>query len=181
MTVHSIKTDNANISHKVYLRRLATKDLPELRVLDCFAGENRIWKNLETSKYYGIEKVKGKGANLNADNERVIASLDLSQFNVIDFDSYGIPCNVMQIAFDNPSLRRGTVIIYTCIGNAMSTLPKSIVRSLGIERMYAKAPSLFNKHGDEYFYGMLSLHGVKRVHEYRVEGSFKKRYGYFIY
>lgn len=181
MIAHSIKTDNANISHKVYLRRLATKDLPELRVLDCFAGENRIWKNFETSKYYGIEKVKGKGANLNADNERVLAALDLSQFNVIDFDSYGIPCNVMQIAFENPTLRRGTVIIYTCIGNAMSTLPKSIVRSLGIERMYAKAPSLFNKHGDEYFYGMLSLHGVKRVYEYRVEGSFKKRYGYFIY
>ena len=151
MIAHSIKTDNANISHKVYLRRLATKDLPELRVLDCFAGENRIWKNFETSKYYGIEKVKGKGANLNADNERVLASLDLSQFNVIDFDSYGIPCNVMQIAFDNPSLRHGTVIIYTCIGNAMSRLPKSIVRSLGIERMYTKAPSLFNKHGDEYF------------------------------
>lgn len=181
MTVHSIKTDNANISHKVYLRRLATKDLPELRVLDCFAGENRIWKNFETSKYYGIEKVKGKGENLNADNERVITSLDLGQFNVIDFDSYGIPCNVMKIAFDNPTLRQGIVIIYTCIGNAMSALPKSIVRSLGIERMYTKAPSLFNKRGDEYFYGMLSLHGVKRVHEYRVEGSFKKRYGYFIY
>ena len=63
----------------------------------------------------------------------------------------------------------------------MSRLPKSIVRSLGIGRMYAKAPSLFNKHGDEYFYRMLSLHGVKHVHEYRVEGRFNKRYGYFIY
>lgn len=180
MKVHSIKTDNANISHKVNLRRMATKDLKELRVLDCFAGENRIWRNFKCEKYYGIEKVKGKGVNLNADNERVLKSLDLSEFNVIDCDSYGIPVAVLFDIFENPTLKKGTIIIYTCIGNAMSMLPKKIVQSFGMQKMYSKVKSLFNKKGHDFFYGFLYKYGIRTVYEYKEEsGKFDKTYGFF--
>lgn len=181
MKVHSIKTDNANLSHKVYLRRLATKDLPELRVLDCFAGENRIWSNFDCKKYYGIEKVKGKGVNLNTDNERVLQSLDLSKFNVIDCDSYGIPVTVLFNIFENPTLKKGTVIIYTCIGNSMSALPKKLLQSFGLQKMYKKMHSLFNAKGHEFFYGFLYKYGVRKVWEY-TEGSksFNKTCGFFV-
>ena len=90
---HSIHTDNTNLVHKVQLRKEAIKNLSQVNVLDLFAGQNYIWSNFDCDKYYGVEKVKGKGKNLNADNIRVIASLDLSKFNVIDCDSYGVPIN----------------------------------------------------------------------------------------
>lgn len=93
LKAHSIKTDNANETKKVSLRRQATAHLDSLRVLDLFAGKNVLWSHFETEKYYGVEKEKGKGKNLNADNIRIIARLDLSKFNVIDADSYGIPFN----------------------------------------------------------------------------------------
>ncbi len=181
MTVHSIKTDNANLSHKVYLRRKATKGLKELCVLDCFAGENRIWSNFDCKKYYGIEKVKGKGKNLNADNERVLKSLDLSKFNVIDLDSYGIPVASLLNIFENATLKKGTVIIYTCIENAMSVLPKGLVKAFGLTEMYPKAPSLFNKRGHDLFYGLLYEYGVRKVTEYRSDTSFEKTYGFFVF
>ena len=181
LTVHSIKTDNANLSHKVYLRKKATEELKELRVLDCFAGENKIWGNFDCKKYYGIEKVKGKGKNLNADNERVIKSLDLSKFNVIDLDSYGIPSTSILNVFENPTLKKGTVIIYTCIGNAMSSLPRRMIKLFGLSKMYPKAKSLFNKKGHDLFYGMLYKYGVRKVCEYRSDSNFEKTYGFFTF
>ena len=181
MRAHSIKTDNANISHKVYLRKQATKDLKELRVLDCYAGENRIWKNFDCKKDYGIEKVKGKGTNLNADNQRVLASLDLSEFNVIDFDSYGVPAAVICLMFQNQTLQKGTVVLYTCIGNSMSALPKELIMRFNLSKLYKKCKVLFNKKSHDLFYSMLFDFGVDRVWEYSEESSsFEKTYGYFI-
>lgn len=93
MKVHSTKTDNFEIKSKIHLRQEAVKHLSELNVLDLFAGENKLWSSFEKNTYYGVEKEKNKGKNLYADNIRVIQSLDLSRFNVIDLDSYGIPFN----------------------------------------------------------------------------------------
>ena len=180
MKVHSIKTDNTCVYDKVYLRKIATNGIDNLRVLDLFAGENVLWSHFITEKYFGVEKVKGKGKNLNADNERVIASLDLSQFNVIDVDSYGIPFNQICEIFKNPSLKNGTVIIYTCITNKMSGLNRQCVEMFGIEKMYKKNKVLFNGLARELFYAMLQKYGVKEVFYYRIEKNFSKDYGYFI-
>ena len=84
---HSIQTDNAKLSEKVHLRKVATSHLNELKVLDLFAGENVLWSYFQCSRYYGVEQQKGKGKNLYADNRKVIPTIDLSGFNVIDIDS----------------------------------------------------------------------------------------------
>lgn len=182
MKAHSIKTDNANIAHKVQLRREATEGLKSLRVLDLFAGNNVLWSNFDCERYYGIEIVKGKGKNLNADNVKVIASLDLSKFNVIDCDSYGIPFKQIEQIFKNPTLADGTVIIYTAIGNAMSSLSKVALESFGIYHLYKKCKVLFNKKSSEFFYAWLASCGVSQVREYEEESkSFSKKYGYFVY
>lgn len=181
MKVHSIKTDNHNIYHKVELRKEATKDLDELKVLDLFAGENKLWGHFDCQKYYGVEIEKDKGKNLNANNVRVIKSLDLSEFNVIDCDSYGIPVKQIQEIYNNATLKKGTIIIYTCIGNAMSALNKQIITEFHLEGIYKKCKVLLNKKSEELFYGYLYNRGVRSVTEYaEIAKSFKKKYGFFV-
>ena len=57
MTAHSIKTDNANVSHKVQLRKEATQNLKSLKVLDLFAGNNVLWSNMELKRSKGKAKI----------------------------------------------------------------------------------------------------------------------------
>ena len=83
--------------------------------------------------------------------------------------------------FENPTLKKGTVIIYTCIGNAMSSLPRRMIKLFGLSKMYPKAKSLFNKKGHDLFYGMLYKYGVRKVCEYRSDSNFEKTYGFFTF
>jgi len=181
LKAHSIKTDNANIDKKVSLRKQATSKLQTLRVLDCFAGRNVLWSHFEKERYFGIEKEKGKGRNLNADNLRVLASLDLSSFNVIDVDSYGIPFNQLYEIFNNPTLQDGTVIIYTCITSKMSSMNKKCLERYGLSAMYKKCKVLINSKAKELFYAYLHENGVREIFKYSDRNSFQKDYGYFVY
>lgn len=181
MKAHSIKTDNANVKNKVQLRKLATKDLKEIKVLDLFAGNNVLWSHFDTKKYYGIELAKGKGKNLNADNLKVIPSLDLSKFNVIDCDSYGIPIKQILALYNNNTLQNGTVIIYTAIGNSLSALSKEILKEYNLEKIYKKSKVLLNKKSHDLFYGFLYKKGVRTVFEYEEPSkTFVKKYGFFV-
>lgn len=181
MKAHSIKTDNADVYNKVRLRKFATKDLKEINVLDLFAGENVLWSKIKTNYYFGVEKVSGKGKNLNADNLKVIPSLDLSVFNVIDIDSYGIPYNQLELIFNNSTLKSGTIIIYTCITNSMSSLNKSCIKNNNLDSLYKKCKVLFNQKAINYFYDFLYNNGIKSVFRYEDKTSFEKHYGFFIY
>lgn len=176
---HSISTDNASIVQKVNLRKKAIEGIENVRVLDLFAGENRIWSNFALERYYGVEKEAGKGKNLWADNRKIIPSMDLSQFNVIDVDSYGIPFEQIEMIFENPSLQPGTMIIYTAITNGVSTLSKKCQEMYGIQKMYKKCKTAFNKKALDYFHGMLYKYGVRHVFCYNVYLNFTKEYGYF--
>jgi hypothetical protein len=179
LIAHSIKTDNACAASKINLRKMATAGIENLKVLDLFAGKNKLWSSFDCKTYYGVEKEKGKGKNLYADNLKVIPSLDLSRFNVIDVDSYGIPANQIEALYNNPTLKAGTVIIYTCITSKLSALNKTITKMFNIDKIYSKCPVLFNSLAVELFYGMLSEYGVEKVTEFQVKTSFDKHYGYF--
>lgn len=180
LKAHSIKTDNANLANKIEIRKIATKDLGSLRVLDCFAGNNKIWQQFCCEKYYGIEKEKGKGKNLYADNKKVIPSLDLSQFNVIDLDSYGIPVSQVQQIFKNPTLQKGTCVLYTCIGNKMSSLNNEILEHFNLKEIYKKSKVMLNGKSKELFYAYLYDLGIRKTIEHQEESrSFSKVYGFF--
>lgn len=184
LIVHSIKTDNANLSAKIKLRRLGTSKLPYISVLDCFAGENHIWKSGDfiLKRYYGIEKEKNKGQNLTADNLRVISSLDLSSFNVIDLDSYGIPFNQLDKLFKNGTLRRGTIIFFTAISNKLSGLNKSCLQEFNLTKMYSKAPTLFNSIALDLFFAYLYSHGIREITKFNIHSpNFIKIYGFFVW
>lgn len=130
---------------------------------------------------YKGEKEKNKGKNLYADNIRVIQSLDLSRFNVIDLDSYGIPFNQMYELFKNPTLKHGTVFIFTCITNKMSALNKKCLEEFNLSKIYKKCKVLVNGKANELFYAYLEKNGIKEIYMYEVNSNFKKQYGYFIY
>jgi len=179
LTRHSIKTDNANVADKVFLRQRATEHLDELRVLDLYAGENMLWGNFDCARYYGVEIIKGKGRNLHADCVRMASSLDLSGFNVIDCDSYGVPFDVMVNLLDNPTLRAGTVIVFTAISNKMSGISKRCREMFGMDKMTG-ARTLVNGMALELFYALLAKRGVNDVYYYSIKSSYVKNYGYFV-
>ena len=177
-------TDNVNVSHKVYLRRMATEGLGSVHVLDLFAGKGEVWKRLSPDTYQGIEIQKGKNPGaIVGDNRKIIPRLDLSKYNVIDCDSYGVPATQIKLLYENRTLRSGTVIVYTCISNKVSTVPKTLQEYAGFAGdMYEKAQTLFNGLSTELFFDYLASLGVKSVTEYEEPSvhGYTKKYGYFI-
>jgi hypothetical protein len=93
---------------------------------------------------YGVELQEGKGANLCADANVALLSLDLAKFNVIDVDSYGIPFEICFNLIKDEKVKRGTVILYTTMTNIFTQIPRFALDKLGINEMYKLAPSLFN-------------------------------------
>ena len=175
-----IKTDNKSVANKVFLRKEATKHLQNLYVLDLFAGKNVLWSNIDNARYYGVELQTGKGANLNADAKQAVLSLDLSQFNVIDCDSFGIPFGICRRIIKDDKIRSGTVILYTAMTNVFTQLPRVCVDELGIGHMYKLTRSLFNLNAITYFYDMLANLGIKEIKYYEVNDHYTKHYGYFV-
>lgn len=179
--------DNQNVAHKVHIRRLVTKELDKVSVLDLFAGRGVVWSRVGFDEYTGVEVKRGKNRNENVilgDNRKVIPTLDLSRYNVIDCDSYGVPADQIALLYENGTMRSGTTVLYTCISNKVSTMPSSLQDYAGIRgELYHKAQTLFNGHSIPLFFDFLASMGVSRVWEYEepvVYGGYVKKYGYFI-
>lgn len=181
---HSKETDNGKLNLKLKLRKNAIQELVSkaalINVLDCYAGENVIWNNIHCDNYTGIELKKNKGNNnIHGNNLDIIPTLDLTQYNVIDLDAYGIPFPQMQLIL--PRIKKGTIVFYTCGTNKISNLTKECIEYYNLGEIYEKNRTLLNGHALELFYGMLYDYGVKEIHEYQIVGKFNMRYGYFIY
>jgi hypothetical protein len=179
LSLHFIKTDNASLANKIELRKCATERLLALRVLDLYAGNNTIWNQIHTDRYLGVDSKKGKGKNLLADSKRIAGSIDLSDFNVIDCDSYGIPFDVLVKIMNNKTLQDETVIIYTAITNSLSGLNLECLKMFGVRKIYKKCHHLIARNALDMFYGMLYNNGVRRVTFLETTGSFTKHYGFF--
>lgn len=180
MSPQPTKTDNKSIANKIFIRKEAIKNLKEVRVLDLFAGRNVLWNNIKTDKYFGIDIATNKGKNLNADTRQVFDSIDLSGFNVIDCDSYGIAFDLYKKILTNLNIRKGTIIIYTLITNEFTKIQNEAKKEFNFKHFYDKAPSLFNARAIEFFYEMLANYGIKEVNYYSIRDKFEKHYGYFI-
>lgn len=181
MNPHSTQTDNARLASKIALRRRATAGLDRLRVLDLYAGNNLLWSHFDKEKYFGVDIQQNKGQNLTADSRRIVQNLDLSVFNVIDCDSYGIPFDVLSKVLQNDTLQDKTVILYTAITNRLSGLSLGCLNMFGIRKIYRKCHGLIASKSLDMFYGMLYNYGVQSVTFLEVKASFIKHYGYFIY
>lgn len=179
MTLQPIKTDNLSVNNKIFIRKQAIKNLSEIKVLDLFAGKNVLWKNIKTDKYFGIDNSPNKGKNLVADTHKIISSINLSEFNVIDVDSYGISFDIYKHILSQKNLRKDTIVIYTAITNEFTKIQNVAKKEFGFNEFYNKAPSLFNARAIEFFYEMLGKYGIKEVYYYEIRDHFTKHYGYF--
>lgn len=180
MSRQPTKTDNKSIPNKIFIRQKAIENLSEVNVMDLFAGRNVLWNNIKTNNYYGIDVSVNKGKNLNVDTRKAIGNLDLSFYNVIDCDSYGIAFDLYKKLLTRKDVKSGTIIIYTAITNEFTKIQNVAKEELGFKNFYNKAPSLFNARAIEFFYEFLAKMGVEEVYYYSIRDKFLKHYGYFI-
>lgn len=172
-------TDNAHLASKIELRRRAVSKLDHVRVLDAFAGYNTLWKDIPKERYYGIDMAPGKGKNLHADNLKVLPGIDLSDFTVIDLDSYGSCIPQLKAVLGNSSLTPGSVVLFTEIHSNRSNVPLQMLPQ-NLRTHYSDCPLLFAKFSDLLFNLAFSDLGVKSWIGYTIqEGNFVKTYGYF--
>lgn len=180
MKAQPTKTDNKSIANKIFIRTESIKHLDEINVLDLFAGRNVLWNNISTNNYFGIDIENNKGKNLKSDTRKVLQSLDLSTYNVIDCDSYGIAFDVYKNLLERNDVKKGTVILYTLITNEFTKIQNTAKFYFNYKHFYNKAPSLFNARAIEFFYELLAEYGIKEVVYFGIRDNFDKHYGYFI-
>ncbi|MFA5420332.1 MAG: hypothetical protein WC341_17900 [Bacteroidales bacterium] len=162
------QTNNSYLADKVALR---INHLPDgnLKVLECYGGEGKIWK--------AVRKITGRkiitlsieiendnddlGFYLPGDNRAYLETLDLKKFDVIDLDAYGVPFDQMEQVFK--SGYHGVVFV-TFIQSVMGMMPVGLLHAIGFkEEMIKKCPTLFWKLGWKYFQEYLSLRGVTKI------------------
>lgn len=165
-----MKTDNdlKYFPVKVKLRQDIINTLESVMCLECFAGDGLLWQEIKKAnpdkKILVLridEKEDKKGVYLKGDNLKFIKSINLSQFNIIDLDAYGVPVKQLEVLFDRKY--QGWVVV-TFIQSMTGQLSKQLLRNLGYsDTMMNKAPSLFNKNGFEKMKRWLSGKGVKTI------------------
>ena len=175
------KTDNSYINEKVKLRLDNLPDKKYIKVLDCYSGDGRIWNNIKTKtdKKIDVMSIDTKSKNrvyIKTDNRKVLISINLDSFDIIDLDAYGVPFDQVEILFNK--LYKGIVFI-TFIQSGFGMLPKRLLYSLGFTKtMINKIPTLFNKNGFDKFCEYLSNKGIKKIQYYQTEDK-RKSYIYF--
>jgi hypothetical protein len=175
------KTDNHYLLEKIDLRVEVLSKVNNPSILECFGGKGLLWdsvrrKSKKEFNLLSIEKDpnKNKKAHLTGDSYKFLINMDLSNFNIIDLDAYGIPFKY--IDFICRSNFKGYLII-TSIQTGMGKLPYDLLISLGFTRpMINKTPILFSKNGFEKLKNYLYLVGVKEITGYFIN---RKSYFYF--
>ena len=177
-----MKTDNSYLKYKALLRLETINLIPKksIKVLECYSGEGIIWKEVKMASkkqisILQIEKQKGKNKfAIYGDNIKVMKSIDLNAFDIIDLDAYGIPYEQLKIIFQN---KYKGIVHVTAIQSGMGKLPNGLIKELGYsEKMIKNIPTLFNRNGLDKLKNYLYLHGVKYIEGYFID---KKNYFYF--
>lgn len=125
------QTDNGDPQSKIALRLTAAKlfkDKP--RVLDCYAGEGHMYRNVwrdNSSAYMGMDKKYSRtskdprGLCFRGDNARLIERAMRQQWDIVDLDAYSNPWVLLRQVLRRSTVDR-LVIIATCgIERAMQT------------------------------------------------------------
>jgi len=178
------QTDNSFPEEKIGLRTKHLPDKRKIRVLDCFAGDGTIWQSvqMQTEKSLivtSIEKEdRGSALALKGDNVKWLRVLDLSKFDVIDLDAYGVPFRQLEILFGRIRKRTGKMHVFvTYIQRQPGVLPFGMLDILGYPRsMIRKCPTMFYREGWKKFLLYLGKRGVTEV----IHRSYQKKHYLFF-
>lgn len=172
-----IKTDNHYIDEKIKLREEVISLTKNPKILECFSGEGKLYGRIkENYRLTRIEILQGKNKNphLKGDSFKYLIGMDLTKFNIIDLDAYGIPFKYIEHIVKSGF--KGFVIV-TAIQTGMGKLPNDLLFKLGYTpEMIKKIPTLFNDNGLEKLKNYLYLCGVQSITGYFIE---RKNYFYF--
>jgi hypothetical protein len=131
------KTDNSHYGAKIRLRVEAVNRCKSknLYVLDAYAGYGHMWREVQRQcpkvkiRTLGIDQRPIGPHLIKGDNLKVLPSLDLAAFDIIDLDAYGIPAAQLAIVAQKAP---GVPVVVTAIASRMATLPHLILGSMGI-------------------------------------------------
>ena len=160
------KNNNSYLGNKVGLRISYLPD-GDLSVLDCYGGAGKIWAAIKREtgrqiRYLPIDKLDyGIGLYLPGENLVYLASLDLSRFNVIDLDAYGVPYHQLEVVFAKKFSGRVFVTMNQVLAGGM---PHDMMIKIGFSKaIIREAPTICFRNGWEYFMDYLALMGVRQV------------------
>lgn len=163
------QTDNSFLQDKIALRINHLPDKKIILVLDCFGGNGKVWDAISKQidkkiLIIRLEKKDKKGIFLKGDNIKFLMQMDLSKYDIIDLDAYGVPFNQLEIILNSDKLINCTVFV-TFIQSQYGTLPQSMLNKLGYTKaMIQKCPTLFNKNGFEKIKAYLGLFSIKTIY-----------------
>ncbi len=183
-TSHKTQTDNSKLNEKVSLRLMTLNEITkeDIEVLEIFGGNGVCWRNVAKStnkriKTTRIDKKEGlSGEYIRGDNLKILPSLNLEKYDIIDVDAYGIPFEHLELLFQRKL--KNKVIIVTSIRSVKGDLPKKLYETNGIEwNMVKKCRSLFSKNYIDLMLGYLFKNNINEIKIYNHYD--KKLYFYF--
>jgi hypothetical protein len=161
-------TDNDHVASKVALRIEAIEMLGTPRpvhVLDAFHGYGRLWKLVENAlpegwslKMFRADKESRRPGTLKIDNARLLEVIDLTRFDIIDLDAYGVPADQLRtVATRAP----GKLVLTTMIARSFGRLPLSVTDDLGFVLPPGAPHTLIVTLSDELWEAWLHLLGYR--------------------
>jgi len=134
--------DNTDRGEKLEIRKRLLSALKNPSVLDCFAGEGKIYKTLyKNLPYVGIDKkpINDGRVIINIDNVKYLRSADLSGYNFFDLDAYGSPWHQFLIIMKRRKIiKNQTIAIALTDGlkliGSLSDLPHGLKPYIGMPK-----------------------------------------------
>jgi len=165
------QTDNTYFYDKVAMRINHLPVKKNITVLDAYCGENKIWKTIEKQtnkniKIVPIDIKNKKGIYLKGDNIKYMMAMDLSRFDIIDLDAYGVPYHQLKLIFKTRATQKIKCTVFVTFNQTVfGQLPKNFLKDLGYtSKMVKKCPSLFNVNGLDKMIQYLALNGIKKIY-----------------
>ena len=173
------QTDNTYFQEKVKLRIDNLPNKKTIKVLDCYAGEGKIWNYIKANskkdiQILSIDKEQKQFNQLLGDNVKFLKMLTLSNFDIIDLDAYGIPFKQMEILFDREY--KGIVCV-TYVMSVFGSINRQLLHFIGYpKKMVKKIPTLFYKNPLKKLENYLYIKGVRKI-----KGYFIGKYSYLTF
>ena len=169
------KTDHSFFETRVRLRMDNLPKKKNIQVLDCFAGDGHIWREVRRRapgrniQILGIDRKEQRRedgeALLVGDNLKFLESMDLAGFDIIDLDADGVPYRQLALLFRRGMKKQMLFVTFTRIG--FGALPRGMLTALGYPpAMVQKMPSLFWRCGFEKFKQYMANNGVSQIRYY---------------
>ena len=180
-------TENSHFWTKIRVRKEAVErvDKDQIHVLDAFAGQGLVWREMQNQfpdrrfTVLGIDKKKYHDVNvIMGENVKVMKGLDLSDFDLIDLDAFGCPAEQLAIC----ARKALTVpVVTTHISVTLGPVPKELLQAGGIPddwRLNRNVPkALFGRWRWEWWENYCAHLGYTETHyELHLDKSAVKRY-----